>query len=155
MSSPLAIDVATNEKGLGVIKAYCSKCRQEMQYSNEKLMCLNCGNIEERKWFEAEQKPREFAPRGGGVGSYGSMDRGPRREGGFRPQRNGGFRPRREGGSFGGGHARSFGEHHGTGGFGNEEIGFGRDRNREPGGREFRRQGQGFGGHQNKPQQRW
>jgi len=86
MASPLAIDLATNEKGLGVIKAYCSKCRKEMQYTNEKLMCLECGSVEERKWFEQEQKPREFRPR----------------EGGFRPRfgHGNGFRPRE--GGFGG-----------------------------------------------------
>lgn len=119
MASPLAIDLATNEKGLGVIKAYCSNCREEMQYANEKLNCANCGNIEERKWFEAEQKPREFAPRregnfgdrrGGFGGRPGGFNRGPRREGSFGGNRGrfGGNRgPRRESG-FGGG--RSFGE---------------------------------------------
>jgi len=113
MSSPLAIDLATNEKGLGVIKAYCSNCRKEMHYSNEKLMCLECGNVEERKWFEAEQKPREFAPRREGYGEgfrgrrgYGGRGRsfGGRRENGFNrgPRREGygeGFRGRR---GFGG-----------------------------------------------------
>lgn len=151
MASPLAIDLATNEKGLGVTKAYCSNCRKEMQYSNEKLMCLNCGNVEERKWFEAEQKPREFAPRG----DYGDRNRGPRREGGF----GGGFRgrgdfgnrertPRREGPSFGG--------HHNTSGVTNSEDRFGGNANRgSHTGREFRKQGTGFTGHQNRPQQRW
>jgi exosome complex component CSL4 len=128
MSSPLAIDVATNEKGLGVIKAYCSKCRQEMQYSGDKLMCISCGNVEERKWFEAEQKPREFTPR---------EDRG---RGGFGGGRNFGsgrnFRDKRRG--FGG-----------EGSFGRREEG------RTNRGREFRKQGQGFEGHQNRPAQRW
>jgi exosome complex component CSL4 len=119
MASPLAIDVATNEKGLGVIKAYCSNCRKEMQYSGDKLMCLECGNTEERKWFEAEQKPREFTPREGGFRDHGGAGR-----------------------SFGG-RDRNFHR----GGFGNRE-----ERHE---GREFRKQGQGFGGHQNKPAQRW
>ncbi|MFA6064690.1 MAG: exosome complex RNA-binding protein Csl4 [archaeon] len=104
MSSPLAIDLATNEKGLGVSKAYCSNCRKEMQFTNNRMLCPNCGSIEDRKWFEAEQKPREFAPRGefggdrrggfggdrrGGFGGDrrgghgGGFNRGPRREGGF------------------------------------------------------------------------
>lgn len=130
MASPLAIDIATNEKGLGVTKAYCSNCRSEMKYSNEKLMCLACGNVEERKWFEAEQKPREFAPRGEGFGND-------RREG---------FRPRREGG-FGGG--RDFRER--------RPFGQSREGGHKEGhaGGEFRKQGQGFAGHQNRPQQRW
>jgi len=83
MSTPLAIDIATNETGLGVTHAFCSNCRKELTFSGGKMMCLNCGNVEDRKWFEIEQKPREFRPREGG------FDRG-HREGGFRP-RNGGF----------------------------------------------------------------
>ncbi|MFA5931283.1 MAG: exosome complex RNA-binding protein Csl4 [archaeon] len=152
MASRLAIDLATNEKGLGVTKAYCSKCRQEMKYSNEKLMCLNCGNVEERKWFEAEQKPREFAPRG----DFGDRNRGPRREGGF----GGGFRPR---GDFGGNRERtprregpSFGGHHNTSGVANREDKFSGNAERgNHAGRDSRKQGQGFSGHQNRPQQRW
>ncbi|MFA6268980.1 MAG: exosome complex RNA-binding protein Csl4 [archaeon] len=137
MASPLAIDLATNEKGLGVIKAYCSNCRQEMQYSNEKLMCLACGNTEERKWFEAEQKPREFAPREGGFRP---------REDGFRP-RDGGFRDR---GGSGAGHGRNFDR--GERSFPRSNFGA-HEQGHE--GREARRQGQGFAGHQNKPAQRW
>ena len=139
MVSPLAIDVATNEKGLGVIKAYCSNCRNEMQYSNEKLMCIECGSIEERKWFEAEQKPREFRPReeGGFRGGHG---------GGFRPREGGGhgFRPRREG-NFGG-ERRSFGGDRSNRSFGGERS-FGSDRpNRSfEGGRENRSFGHNTG----------
>jgi len=112
MNSPLAIDLATNEKGLGVIKAYCSNCRKEMQFQNDKMMCLNCGSVEERKWFEAEQKPREYAPR----------------EGGFGGDRRGGFGGNR---SFGGDRGRGFGG--GRGGFsrGPSSGGFDRGPRRE------------------------
>jgi exosome complex component CSL4 len=113
MSSPLAIDVATNEKGLGVIIAYCSNCRKEMQFSNGRMLCANCGSIEDRKWFEAEQKPREFTPREGGFGGD--------RRGGFRGggDRRGTFR---SAGGFGGRHSGGFGgrdrpRHGGAGGF--------------------------------------
>ena len=61
--NPLGIDLATNETGLGVIKAYCNECRTELSHSNEKLLCFNCGSQEERKWFSDIQKPREFQPR--------------------------------------------------------------------------------------------
>ncbi|HPM85852.1 MAG: exosome complex RNA-binding protein Csl4 [Candidatus ainarchaeum sp.] len=63
MSSPLAIDLTTKEKGLGVIKAYCSKCRKEMNFNNNKMVCLECGSIEDRKWFEKIEEERQFTPR--------------------------------------------------------------------------------------------
>lgn len=105
-ASPLGIDLATNEKGLGVTKAYCGECRHEMSYSNGKLMCLSCGSVEERKWFEMDQKPREFndrAPR---------RDFGERRSFGGRPSfnRNRGFGNRENGSRNFGGERRSFGE---------------------------------------------
>ncbi|VVB74741.1 Exosome complex component Csl4 [uncultured archaeon] len=154
MASPMAIDLLTSEKGLGVIKAYCSNCRQEMQYSNEKLMCLACGSSEERKWFEAEQKPREFRPREGGGfrdrrGSFG----GGRREGGFGGSHGGG-RPRFGGnrGGFGGSHGGGRREgSFGASNFGSREGSYGTSGNRE--GRSFggdrgfapRRENRGFG----------
>jgi len=54
-----SIDIATNETGLGVMNAYCSKCKSNLNYSNEKMMCLNCGNVETRKWFEKEDVRKE------------------------------------------------------------------------------------------------
>jgi len=103
-NSPLGIDLATNEKGLGVIKAHCTNCRSEMSYSNGKLLCFSCGSLEERKWHEAEQQPREFNPnRGEERGGFG---RGPSFGGGFRGRDNnrrfdnrnrGGFNNRRDG----------------------------------------------------------
>ncbi len=118
MSSPLAIDLATNEKGLGVSKAYCSNCRKEMQFTNNRMLCPNCGSIEDRKWFEAEQKPREFAPREGG------FDRD--RRGGFGGNR--GFGGDRRGGF--GGNRGGFGGGHGGGGSGGNQ-GFNRGPRRE------------------------
>lgn len=96
-ATPLGIDLATNEKGLGVIKAYCKECRTELSHSNGKLLCFNCGSQEERKWFSDEQKEREFQPRrefgsdrgfGGNRGFSGN--RGFRREGPRRDFRSGG-----------------------------------------------------------------
>ncbi len=49
MLSPYAIDVRTNDFDLGVIKAYCSKCRHQLQLFGRSLKCTNCGNTEERK----------------------------------------------------------------------------------------------------------
>ncbi|MGI6589056.1 MAG: exosome complex RNA-binding protein Csl4 [Candidatus Iainarchaeum sp.] len=63
MSNPLAIDLTTKEKGLGVIKAYCSNCRKEMNFNNNKMVCLDCGSIEDRKWFEKIEEERQFTPR--------------------------------------------------------------------------------------------
>jgi len=133
--SPLGIDLATNEKGLGITKAYCSECRSEMNYSNGKLMCLACGAIDERRWHEQEQTPRSF-----GGGSFddrrGGHGFGSRREGGggFRGGHDGNKRsfggPRREGGGFGGGHsggARREGSGFG-GARGGQDRGFSRGR---------------------------
>ncbi len=123
--SELGVDLSTKGKGLGIIKAYCSNCRSEMQFSAGKLMCISCGNVEDRKWFEKEDEYQPRAPREGGYGRgferrEGGRDRGfggggfrgrsgPRREGGFgggfggRDNRNRGFGGRRDGQrSFGG-----------------------------------------------------
>ena len=129
--SPLGIDLATNEKGLGITKAYCSECRGEMSYSNGKLMCLKCGAIDERRWHEQEQTPRSFGDgpyedrrggfgggRGGFRGGHGGGGRG------FGGDRRGGGRGfgggRREGGGFGGargGQDRGFSRGRGGGRF--------------------------------------
>jgi exosome complex component CSL4 len=60
-ANDLAVDLTTAETGLGVITAYCSICKSEMEYSNGKVICFNCGHSEERKWFEEEDKnePRQ------------------------------------------------------------------------------------------------
>ncbi len=49
MLSPYAIDVRTNDPDLGVIKAYCSKCRHPLHLFGRSMKCTNCGNTEERK----------------------------------------------------------------------------------------------------------
>lgn len=43
------IDVRTNEPELGVIRAFCSKCRQPLHLFGQNLKCLNCGSAERRK----------------------------------------------------------------------------------------------------------
>jgi len=95
--NPYAIDLTTKGKGLGVIKAYCTNCRTEMQYNNSKLMCLACGSVEDRKWFEKEDAqdfnrgpPREGSGFRGERREFGQRSFGPRRS--FGPKRNGGFR---------------------------------------------------------------
>ena len=96
-----AIDLTTKGQGLGVVKAFCSNCRAELSHSNGKLMCLACGSVEDRKWFEKEDNQ--------------DFNRGPPREGGgFRGR--GGFGGERRG--FGGGGRRSFGPRRGGGNFG-------------------------------------
>ncbi|MDD5148316.1 MAG: exosome complex RNA-binding protein Csl4 [Candidatus ainarchaeum sp.] len=48
-AKPWGIDLRTNEKELGVIKAFCSRCRQPLQLSVTGLKCTSCGNSETRK----------------------------------------------------------------------------------------------------------
>jgi exosome complex component CSL4 len=47
--SPFAVDVRTNEPELGVIRAFCSKCRQPLHLFGARLKCLGCGSTEQRK----------------------------------------------------------------------------------------------------------
>jgi len=49
MVSPFAIDVSTNDDSLGVIKAYCSECRQPLHLFGQGLKCLSCGCTQQRK----------------------------------------------------------------------------------------------------------
>lgn len=60
--SELAMDLTTKAEGLGVVIAYCGKCKEPMNFSNDKLMCLNCGNAEERKWFEKKKFESDERP---------------------------------------------------------------------------------------------
>ncbi|PIU21868.1 MAG: hypothetical protein COT15_00130 [Candidatus Diapherotrites archaeon CG08_land_8_20_14_0_20_34_12] len=46
---PFGIQLRTNDPELGVVKAYCSKCRAPMHLSQDKLQCLSCGSVEIRK----------------------------------------------------------------------------------------------------------
>ncbi len=96
MKSELGVDLTTKDKGFGVYKAYCTKCRKELNYSNGKLMCLACGSVEERKWFEAEDTPRERR-QNNGYGN-GGFERERRPFNSFRndrPRGHNGFRPKR------------------------------------------------------------
>lgn len=61
LANDLVVDLATNEDGFGVITAYCGNCKKEMNYSNGKMTCFNCGHVEERKWFE-EKEVRQPRP---------------------------------------------------------------------------------------------
>jgi len=49
MVSRFAVDVRTNEPDLGVVKAFCSKCRQPLHLSGQELKCISCGSNETRK----------------------------------------------------------------------------------------------------------
>jgi exosome complex component CSL4 len=41
--------LTTDEKTLGVMKAYCTRCHSPMQKDNNRLKCPECGRIEKRK----------------------------------------------------------------------------------------------------------
>ena len=47
--SPVGTDVRTNEPDLGVVKAFCSKCRKPLHLFETQLKCMSCGNTEIRK----------------------------------------------------------------------------------------------------------
>ncbi len=46
---PYGINLRTDKPELGVVRAYCAKCRAPMHLSNGKLMCTACGGIGTRK----------------------------------------------------------------------------------------------------------
>jgi exosome complex component CSL4 len=110
MATKLAVDLATNQKGLGVVEAHCKNCRSKMEFSNEKMMCLNCGSVEERKWFASEdirqERPRDQSRSFGGNRrdsrpSFGGRPQG-RSFGGNRRDSRPSFGGRPQGRSFGG-----------------------------------------------------
>lgn len=112
--NPLGIDLATNETGLGVIKAYCKECRSELSHNDNKLLCFNCGSQEERKWFSDEQKEREFTPRrdfnrgnGFNSGFNSGFNKGFRRNNFSQNRPNNGFRNNRNNKNHGFGRDRS------------------------------------------------
>ncbi len=43
-----SIDLTTAKPNLGVIKAFCSKCRKQLHLFGMQLKCINCGRIEKR-----------------------------------------------------------------------------------------------------------
>ncbi len=49
---PTTTKLTIDGKELGVIKAYCTRCRQPLRMSESKLVCDRCGNVEHRKTAE-------------------------------------------------------------------------------------------------------
>ena len=49
---PTTTKLSIDGRELGVIKAYCTRCRQPLRMSGAKLVCDRCGNIEHRKTAE-------------------------------------------------------------------------------------------------------
>jgi len=47
--SPHSTKLTTDSRELGVIKAFCSNCRQPLRMSGAKLICDRCGSVENRK----------------------------------------------------------------------------------------------------------
>ena len=47
--TPYAIKLRTNESNLGVVKAFCSQCRNAMQLDGNNVRCLKCNSQETRK----------------------------------------------------------------------------------------------------------
>ncbi|WP_407354841.1 exosome complex RNA-binding protein Csl4 [Methanolobus sp. WCC5] len=41
--------LSTDEKSLGVMRAYCSRCRSVLQKDDNRLKCPQCGRVEKRK----------------------------------------------------------------------------------------------------------
>lgn len=44
--------LTTAGRGLGVVKAFCSKCGGNLEFENRKLQCMSCGNVERRRLAE-------------------------------------------------------------------------------------------------------
>jgi len=44
--------LTTAGRGLGVIKAFCSRCGTVLEFKNRRLQCPSCGNIERRRLAE-------------------------------------------------------------------------------------------------------
>lgn len=47
--SPWGVDASTQQPELGVLKAFCSKCRGELALAGRDLRCEACGTTESRK----------------------------------------------------------------------------------------------------------
>ncbi|MBI5636050.1 exosome complex RNA-binding protein Csl4 [Candidatus Micrarchaeota archaeon] len=47
--SPLGITLTIKERGLGVVKAYCSYCRTQLSQKGVNLTCPKCHSVERRK----------------------------------------------------------------------------------------------------------
>jgi exosome complex component CSL4 len=46
--TPFSIELTLKERGLGVVKAFCSNCRAQMVYKSGIFVCEKCGNKERR-----------------------------------------------------------------------------------------------------------
>jgi exosome complex component CSL4 len=44
--------LTTAGRGLGVVKAFCSKCGAVLDFTNRRLQCSSCANIERRRLAE-------------------------------------------------------------------------------------------------------
>ena len=44
--------LTTAGRGLGVVKAFCSRCGAPLEFTNRRLQCSSCGNIERRRLAE-------------------------------------------------------------------------------------------------------
>ena len=49
--------LTTAGRGLGVIEAFCSKCGARLDFTNRRLQCQSCGNLERRRIAEDYAKP--------------------------------------------------------------------------------------------------
>jgi len=47
--TPDGLDLETNQPDLGVVKAFCSRCRKPLHLFGQNLRCLSCGSSEARK----------------------------------------------------------------------------------------------------------
>lgn len=44
--------LTTAGRGLGVVKAFCSRCGAILEFTNRRLQCSSCGNVERRRLAE-------------------------------------------------------------------------------------------------------
>jgi exosome complex component CSL4 len=44
--------LTTAGRGLGVVKAFCSKCGAVLEFKDRRLLCPSCGNLERRRLAE-------------------------------------------------------------------------------------------------------
>ena len=58
-----SVDVGTSEQGYGVVKAFCSRCRNNMIINGDTLICNHCERTETRKLIstvENTERRREY-----------------------------------------------------------------------------------------------
>ncbi len=48
--------LTTAGRGLGVVKAFCSRCGAVLEFTNRRLQCPSCGNLEGRRLAEDYEK---------------------------------------------------------------------------------------------------